>query len=282
MNIKKLLNAVSILALVLSCALGAHAQTSLIQTTLASAVSGPAFYSGTSVTIDQVVTLTSVTGISAPVLPGTPVSVIYVGREAMGVLTVNTTAKSVGVFRGYLGTQSAPHPNGDMVLIANQYSTNAAFGANPIPSGFLQQDVPMGGACTPASTAVTPWINVLVGTQWLCSTITNTWVPGFQNPWAIDSASQTATVPAAAGTVTPTGPLFVISGAGAITGFVIPVGCNATAVGGCSFTVIAAAGSTWTWTAAGNIMTAGTGTAGHTFTFTWSASLSKFVPSSLS
>jgi hypothetical protein len=73
-----------------------------------------------------------------------------------------------------------------------------------------------------------------------------------------------------------------VSGAGAITGFTIPVGCDATAVGGCSFTIIAAAGSTWTWTAAGNIMTAGTGTAGHMFTFVWSASLSKFVPSALS
>jgi hypothetical protein len=258
-----------------------NAQVSLTQTTLASAVSGPALYAGTSVQIDQVVFLASVTGISAPSLPGSPVSVIYVGREAMGVFTVNTSLKSVGVFRGYLGTQAAPHPSGDMVLVSNVYSTTQAFGANPLPSGFFNVDPPYNGTCTAANTPTTPWVNVLTAAQWLCSTITNTWVAGFNNPLAPDFTGQTATVPAAAGTVLPSGPYFIISGAGAITGFTIPVGCDATAVGFCTFTVISAAGSTWTWTAAGNIMTAGTGTAGHTFTFTWSASLQKFVPSAL-
>jgi len=277
---KTLQKAVLILAAVLSFCGISQAQVALTQTTLTSSVNGPALYAGTSATIDQCMFLASVTGISTPPLPGSPVSVIYVGREALGVLTVNTSIKSVCGFRGYLGTQAAPHPSGDMVLISNAYQTNVQYGANPMPSGFFQQDPPIGGGCTAANIPTTPWVNILTGAQWLCSPITGTWVPGFQNPWAIDSASQTATVPAAAGTVTPTGPLFVISGAGAITGFVVPIGCNATAVGGCSFTVIAAAGSTWTWTAAGNIMTAGTGTPGHTFTFTWSASLSKFVPSS--
>jgi hypothetical protein len=208
--------------------------------------------------------------------------VIYVGREAMGVFVVNTNLKSVGVIRGYLGTVAGPHPNGEMVLVSNVYSTTQQYGANPVPSGFFQIDPPLGASCTAANTPTTPWVNVITGSQWLCSTITGSWVPGFQNPWITDGAWQTATVPAAAGAILPSGPLFVISGAGAITGFTIPVGCDATAVGGCSFTVIAAAGSTWTWTAAGNIMTAGTGTAGHTFTFIWSASLQKFVPSSLS
>lgn len=279
---KTLRKAVLFLVAVLGFCGIANGQAALTQTTLASLVSGPAFYSGTSVQIDQVVFLASVTGISAPSLPGSPVSVIYVGREAMGVFTVNTNLKSVGVFRGYLGTLASPHPNGEMVLVSNVYSTTQAFGANPVPSGFFQTDPPLGGSCTAALTPTTPWVNVLTGSQWLCSTITGSWVPGFQNPWITDGAWQTATVAAAAGAILPSGPLFVVSGAGAITGFTVPIGCDATAVGGCSFTIIAAAGSTWTWTAAGNIMTAGTGTAGHTFTFIWSASLSKFVPSSLS
>lgn len=270
--------------LILVAALGfcgiSQAQTALVQTTLSSAVSGPAGYSGTSATIDQNVVLASVTGINAPTLPGTPVSVIYVGREAMGVFSVNTSTKIVGVFRGYLGTQPSPHPSGDMVLVAPPYNT--ANGGNPVPNGLFTQDPPIGGTCTAANTPATPWVNVLTGSQFICSTITSTWVAGFNNPLAGDFTGQTATVAAAAGAVLPSGPLFVISGAGAITGFTIPIGCNATAVGACSFTVIAAAGSTWTWTAAGNIMTAGTGTAGHLFTFVWSASLSKFVPSSLS
>jgi hypothetical protein len=278
---KTLQKAVLILAAILCLCGISQAQVALTQTTLSSAVNGPALYAGTSPTIDNCWFLASVSGIAAPALPGTPVSVVYAGREALGVLTVNTSIKSVCGFRGYLGTTAMPHQSGDMVLIAQQYSTNQQYGANPVPSGFFPQDAPWGGSCIPANTPTTPWVNVLTAAQWLCSSITSTWVPGFNNPLVPGYAGQTATVPAAAGTVTPSGPLFVISGAGAITGFTVPIGCNATAVGQCSFTVISAAGSTWTWTAAGNIMTAGTGTAGHTFVFTWSASLSKFVPSAL-
>lgn len=257
------------------------AQTALTQTTLSGAVSGPSLYSGTSPTISGTLTLASCTGIAAPILPGTPSSIIYVGREAMGVFSVSSTCL-LTVNRGYLGTQAAPHPSGDMVLYGPNYAVTIATGGNPVPNGFFQQDPAVGSTCTAAGTPTTPWVNVLTGVQWLCSSITGTWVAGYQNPLSGDFSGQTATVAAAAGAVLPSGPLFVISGAGAITGFTVPVGCNATAVGACSFTVIAAAGSTWTWTAAGNIMTAGTGTAGHSFTFTWSASLQKFVPSSLS
>src|SRR5215469_13646628 len=157
---KTLQKAVLIAAFLGLCTIS-HAQVALTQTTLASAVSGPALYSGSSVQIDQVVFLTAVTGISAPALPGSPVSVIYVGREAMGVFTVNTSLKSVGVFRGYLGTQAAPHPSGEMVLISNVYSTNQQFGANPLPSGFFQQDPQYGATCTAANTPTTPWVNVL-------------------------------------------------------------------------------------------------------------------------
>lgn len=271
----------SLLVLVAGLIGACFGQTAIVQTTLSAQVNGPAYYSGNaSTTTDNCMTLASVTGIAAPLLPGTPSSVIYVGREAFGVLTVNTTSKVLCGFRGYLGTQAAPHPSGDMVLVAPNYNT--ANGGNPVPSGLFTQDPPIQSSCTAAGTPTTPWINVLTGSQWLCSSVTTSWVAGFNNPLAGDFTGQTATVPAAAGTVTPSGPLFVISGAGAITGFVVPLGCNATAVGACSFTVISAAGSTWTWTAAGNIMTAGTGTAGHLFTFVWSASLQKFVPSSLS
>lgn len=280
---KTLRKAVLLLAAVLGFSSVSFGQAALTQTTLASLVNGPSMYSGTTPITDQVVFLTSVTGISAPALPGSPVSVIYVGREAMGVFTVNTNLKSVGVLRGYLGTQASGHPSGDMVLISNVYSTNQAFGANPVPSGFFQSDPPANGACTVANTATTPWVNVLTGGQWLCSSISNTWVPGFINTFS-SAESQTATVPAAAGVLLPSGPLFIVSGAGAITGFTQPIGCNATAVGQCTFTIIAAAGSTWTWTAAGNIMTAGTAATnpGSLFTFTWSASLLKWVPSRLS
>lgn len=279
MTFKKLASLLVLLAGLAGLGFG---QTALTQTTLSAAVSGPSLYSGGSTTISGTVTLAACTGLAAPILPGTPSSIIYVGREAMGIWSINTTSCTATVSRGYLGTQAAPHPSGDMVLYGPNYAATLAQGGNPLPSGLFQQDPPVNGTCTASATPTAPWVNVLTGAQWLCSSVTGTWVPGYQNPWITDGAWQTATVPAAAGAILPSGPLFVVSGAGAITGFTIPVGCNATAVGGCSFTVIAAAGSTWTWTAAGNIMTAGTGTAGHTFTFIWSASLQKFVPSSLS
>jgi len=272
----------SLLVLMAGLAGACFGQTALTQTTLAAAVSGPAGYSGTSPTISQTVTLTACTGLAAPILPGTPSSIIYVGREAMGVFSINTTSCVLTVNRGYLGTQAAPHPSGDMVLYGLNYAVTIAQGGNPLPSGLFQQDPPINGTCTAANTPATPWVNVFTGAQWLCSTVTGTWVPGFNNPLVPAFAGQTTTVAAATGAVLPTGPVFVISGSGAISGFTVPVGCNATASGECSFTVISAAGSTWTWTSAGNIMTAGTGTAGHTFVFTWSASLSKFVPSALS
>jgi hypothetical protein len=272
----------SLLILVAGLAGFAVGQTALTQTTLAAAITGPSYYSGSSPTLQSTITLASCTGIAAPILPGTPSSIIYVGREALGVFQINSSTCVANVNRGYLGTQAAPHPSGDMVLYGPNYAVTLAVGGNPVPSGLFQYDPTVGSTCTAAGTPTTPWVNVLTGFQWLCSSVTGTFVPGFNNPLATDFAGQTTTVPAAAGTVTPSGPLFIISGAGAITGFTVPVGCNATASGACSFTVISAAGSTWTWTAAGNIMTAGTGTAGHTFTFTWSASLQKFVPSSLS
>src|SRR5882724_535512 len=115
MTLKKI---ASLIVLLVGLAGLASAQTALTQTTLSGAQSGPALYSGTSSTISNTVTLASCTGITAPILPGTPTSVIYIGREAEGVLTWNGSSCSGVVFRGYLGTQASPHVSGDMVLVS--------------------------------------------------------------------------------------------------------------------------------------------------------------------
>lgn len=258
--------------------LSAFGQTALTQTTLSSAVNGPSLYNGTTSTLDPCWTLASVTGINAPTLPGTPVSVIYANREALGVLSVNTSTKIVCGFRGYLGTQASPHISGAMVLVAPAY--NSANGGNPISSGLYQQDPVYGGACTVANTPTTPWVNVLNGAQWICSSQTGTWAPGWANPLSSPATwIQTATVASAAGAITPSGPYFNISGTSAITGFNIPVGFDTT-LGGC-FT--ANPTGIWTWTAAGNIATAGTTTAATTpVTFCWNPASSKWIPSRLS
>ncbi len=276
--------AVLFLVTILCFAVASQAQVGLTQTSLASAVNGPSFYNGPSTSTDTTVYLAAVTGINAPQLPGTPVSVIYAGREAMGVMAVNTSLKSVGVLRGYMGTVAAPHPSGQMVLISNVYTTNVQYGANIVPSGFFNSDPPLGGTCLPTGTPTTPWLNVLTGAQWTCNGLTTgtafTWAPSWGNPYSGPSAfTQTATVASAAGAITPSGPYFNISGTAAITGFNIPVGFDVTE-GGC-FT--ANPTGIWTWTAAGNIATAGTVTAATTpVTFCWNVASAKWIPSRLS
>lgn len=288
---RKQINRILLSALLIVASVGfpppIHAQQqAMTQTTLASAVSGPAGYSGTSPTISQTVCLASVTGIVAPILPGTPTSVIYVDREAMGVFTVNTATGCMVVNRGYLGTQASPHVSGQMVLVAPAYQTTLGTGANPVPSGLFTQDAPLGASCTASSTTTTPWVNVLTGSQWLCSSATNTWVAGWSNPYALDWTGPTATVASAAGAITPSGPYFTITGAAAVTGFNVAtggmIGFNSTAVGFGCFNVRSASGATATWTAAGNISIAGTFTANKLFTFCWDPLTSKFVPSTVS
>lgn len=282
---KTLQRAVLTLAAVLAFCGMAQGQSAITQTSLAAQVNGPAAYNGTGTgsLMDTNIFLSSVTGISAPALPGSPVSVIYVGREAMGVFTVNTAIKSVGVIRGYMGTVAAPHPNAQMVLISSVYSVTQAFGANPVPSGFFNSDPPLGGACVSTGVPTTVWLNVLSGAQWTCNGLTTgtatTWAPSWGNPYSNQSSwTQTTTVASAAGAITPSGPYFNISGTSAITGFNIPVGFDITE-GGC---FVANPTAVWTWTAAGNIATAGTVTAATTpVTFCWNVASQKWIPSRL-
>lgn len=281
MTYRKIATLFVLLAGLAGFAFAQQGQVTLIQTTLAGAVTGPALYSGTSPTLQQTVCLASVTGIGTPVLPGTPVSVIFVDREAMGVFNVNTTSGCLIVNRGYLGTQASPHVTGQMVLVGNLYSTTVAFGGNPVPSGLMSQDAPQGGTCSAGAPTI-PWINVLTGAQWLCSSVSNTWVPGFNNPLSGSGGGVTANVAAAAGAITPSGPFFRITGSGAVTGFNIPIGFNATAAGYGCFVVRADTATTATWTAAGNISVAGTFTPNKDFTFCWDAGTSKFVPNAVS
>lgn len=277
MNFRKIASLLVLLAGLASFSFG---QAALTQTTLASAISGPSLYSGTSPSLSLTVTLASCTGLAGPILPGTPSSIIYVGREAMGVFSINSTTCVANVNRGYLSTQAAPHPSGDMVLYGPNYAVTIAQGGNIVPNGLFQQDAPYGGTCTASGTPTTPWVNVVTGAQWLCSAQTGTWAPGWQNPLAQPASwVQTGTVASAAGAITPSGPYFNISGTSAITGFNIPIGFN-TLLGGC-FT--ANPTGIWTWTAAGNIATAGTVTAATTpVTFCWNVASSKWIPSRLS
>lgn len=268
----------TILVLLAGLAGACFGQTALTQTTISAAINGPSYYSGTSANFSQTVTLAACTGIAAPILPGTPSSIIYVDREALGVLSWNTSTCSGVVLRGYLSTQAAPHVSGDMALFGPNYAVTLAQGGNPVPNGFFQQDPPAGGSCTPSGTPTTPWVNVLTGAQWLCGTISKTWIPGFVNP--LTSASDVPnTAVASATTIVPTGPLFHLTGTTPVTTITTPVGCNATAVGGCIFTLIVDTGTASQLGTGGNleIGAAITTLSGKAYSFVWDAVQSKWV-----
>lgn len=255
----------TLLVLLAGLASFAFAQTSLTQTTLSGAQTISPF-SGT-------VTLAACTGVTAPVLPGTPTSVIYVGGEAEGILSWNSTSCSGVVLRGYLGTRASDHLSGDMVLISVAYQTTLAQGANPQPNGFFDKDPPLNGACTTANTATTPYVNVLTGAQWLCSTVTKTWVPGFNNPLASVAAKVTANV-ASTTAMLPSGVLFHVTGTSGFTMITVPVGFNATATGGGSFCTIP--DGAYTTTAGNNIKKSSTAVVGQVLCFIWDAANSLF------
>lgn len=263
----------SLIALVLTLGLSALGQNSLTQTTLAAAQgAGPAaLASGLSSTLATTVSLTSATGITQA-QNGAVVTYVYVDQEAEGILTTPVGQTTIfSVLRGQLGTKESAHALGAMVLAQ---VVSPQFGGQSGSGGLQATDPPVNGACTAANTNFTPWVNVLTSAQWLCSTVTNTWVPGFNNPLTLGGQSQPTAAVANASSFTPSGPLFHLTGAGAYVTINAPVGFSR----GC-ITIIQDAVDTWT--AAGNIISASTSTMtlGEMTTFCYDPSTSKFYPS---
>jgi hypothetical protein len=184
---------------------------------------------------------------------------ILIDSELMVVGKYYTTGLTVPVTRDT--QKKGQHASGAAALVGK-------------PAWFSTFD-PYGG-CTAANTLVTPWVTVpnqfLGGDarQWICSTILNRWVPGWNNDLA--PPQPTAAVASAAGLITPSGQLFHITGVLAITGFNIPVGF---AYG--SFTVIP--DGIWTTTTANNIALASTSIVSKPLTFVFDANTAKFYPS---
>jgi hypothetical protein len=198
--------------------------------------------------VAQLVTVASATGITS-----TPGTLLFVDKEAMYVLAVNGT--QVQVSRGESGTAAVAHASGAMVLAG-------------VPSAFFSY-APT-GTCTVSQTPVTPWVNIATAAQYLCSSVTGTWVAGWQND--LQTPNVTAAVASAAGLITPSGPLFHVTGTAAVTGFNIPLGF---AYG--SFTVIP--DGTFTTTSANNIALGSTAVVGKPITFVYDPVTAKFYPS---
>ena len=187
----------ALFALVLA-AVPAFAQTALTQTSLSAAI-----------TVNQTTfAIASATNVTASNTAPTVLYVVDPGQYKGELMTVKAiSGTTVTVSR--TGINKAAHASGSMVLVGP-------------PKAFAQYD-PV-GSCTASQTAYTPWVNAVTGSQWLCSTVTGNWVPGFGND--LYPTNVTAAVASAAGLITPSGPLFHITGTAAITGFNIPVGFN--------------------------------------------------------
>jgi len=216
-------------------------------------------------------TVASATGITANT------TVLWIddgtGGNSEAVFVNSVSGTQIGVTRGYNGTQANTHLSGSVVLAG-------------APPAFVSTNP--SGSCT-AANSYTPTINILGGsngqtggTQWICSSITGTWVPGFFNDLRV--AGVTTAVASVAGATNPSGPLFHVTGTAAITAWGSSTtaglgagGGSATQSYGASFCTIPDAA--FTTTATNNIAKASVAVVNVPLCFTFDGTAKKYVPS---
>ena len=230
----------------LACSPSFAQQNALGTTTLASAMTNQT----------NTANVASATGITYSVSGNQ--TLLVIDNEAM-MVAASPNGTQVTVTRGYGGSRASAHVSGANVLIGR-------------PTWFTSFDP--SGSCSNNNLIASPLVNYLTGNQWLCSSVTGRWVPGFGNPGNSGSPiGVTTAVASAAGLVTPSGPLFHITGTMAITGFTLPVGFN-----GGTFCVIP--DGNFTTTNANNIALATTAVTSKTLCWTYDKNAAKpFFPS---
>lgn len=246
-KINRITQTLAILALAVSLCIVpqvASAQgTALTATTLSTAVT-----SASATTI----TLASSTGVTAAGSLGQFNTVLYIGKELIGVnsLVSGTTWK---VTRGLQATRPLTYLSGAAVLLG-------------APSGnFLSADysaeVAPGSACVAINSLTLPLIYLKSGHSLDCMGVSGT------QQWTITNSDERptlgTTVASTAGVITPTGIVFTVSGTAAITGIAVPKGF----IPGMSIKVTPS--GVFTWTAATNISLAGTAVVGKVIIFVW-------------
>ncbi len=242
----------------LLAALSASAQqNTLVQTSLSAAITK----TQTSFAVN------SATGINAPGFgaAGSALYIVDIGQQlGEQVFVTALSGTTVSVRRSGNNTAQA-HASGAMVLVAT--SPNWLYSIDPW------------GSCTAASTYVTPYVNVVSGKQWLCSSITSSWVPGWGN--TTTPAQATLLVASVAGTTVVSGPLLHINGTNAITAFQPTVGWYGQGfcvVPDAAFTTTTG-GTTVATTRVTAIAIASTAVANKTLCFTYDATNAKFTAS---
>ena len=267
----KTIKSLAVLAGLLLAASFASAQTALTVTTLSSAIT---------TATQSVINVASATGISAPAPLGGNIygtqsgSLLFVEDGTSGangtaeaMLVTGVSGTSISVVRGASSTVASPHISGAIVFVG---TPNQFYTIEPT------------GSCTAGNTLVTPYINIKTGNQWLCSTVSNSWVPGYFNTSA--QAGVTTAVASVAGATNPSGPLFHVTGTNAITAWGSSTsaglgsgGGSATSTIGANFCVIPDA--IFTTTATNNIALASTAVVNKIMCFTFDQTNKKYVPS---
>lgn len=261
----KKLNIVFSLILALACALPAFGQATAANLILTATKLSAAVTTTSTTTL----TVASATGITANT------TVLYIddgtGGNGEAVFVNAVSGTQVNVTRGYNGSQANLHLSGAVVLAG-------------APPAFVSSDP--SGSCT-ATSAYTPTINILGGpnglkggNQWICSTISNSWVPGYFNTQR--PAGVTKAVASVAGATNPSGPLFHVTGTAAITAWgssttagLGPGGGSATQPYGAPFCTIP--DGAFTWTNTNNIVLAGTAVANKMICWTFDGTAKKYV-----
>ena len=230
---------------------------SLTQTTLSAAITST----------QTVFSVASATNLSAPVNNFFQKIYVLDPGQMRGELMTVTALSGTSVTVSRLDQFKSKHLSGAIVLI------------NPIdPSqetAFVEKDPNSVPTDTPIQTAI---VNVVTGAQWLYSSVTSSWVPGFNNPLAPASPTALVTI-TTTNAFTPTGPLSHITGSStpAAHGIVLPTGFTSGSV-----TVIPDAAFTWTTDIASGssgIAVAGTGVQYKALTFTYDWNTNLWYPS---
>lgn len=197
---------------------------------------------------------------------------LYIDAEVFGVVTVvdstHVTVQQRGRGCGGLGLSSRPmtHANAATVYFALTVTNGSIVTPAATYIGRNEQVYSENvGTCTAANELALPRIYLYSGDVFDC--LGGQWIqvnkPGFQRLGSV--------VASVAGVITPTGNVFHVSGALAITGITVPNGWQP----GMSISVIP--DGTFTWTTATNIALAGTAVVNKLIIFVWSGS--KWVPS---
>ena len=223
--------------------------TALTATTLSVAITS---------TSATTLTLTSATGVTVQGTQGNFVTVLYVGKELIGVKSL-VSGTTYNVQRGLQGTRPLTYPALTPVLLG-------APTGNFFSADYSAEQVP-GASCTASQNPTLPLVYLksghmldCLGSQWVLTNSMERPVVG-------------STVASPAGVMAATGNIFTVSGTNAITGITVPNGFAS----GMSLYLIPS--GAFTTTTATNIGLASTGVVGKTLIMTWNALAGKWYPS---